>query len=71
MEELNRFKLGQRVRTLVDSPSMAPRGFDAPAGTTGVVDHVSSFTRGYGVLLDGDPSGLSAYYRHAELEEES
>ncbi|MEC4016045.1 hypothetical protein [Streptomyces sp. H27-D2] len=52
------FRMGQRVRTTVDAPSVWPGGFSGlPEGP-----HV-----GYGVRLDGDASGLPAAYDPDEL----
>lgn len=64
-----RFKLGSRVRTLVDAPCLLPGGFAAPVGTSGtVVGLPVGGGTSYGVLLDGDPDALSAAYEPAEIE---
>lgn len=61
-----KFSKGQRVRTTVDAPTAWEGAFSAPAGTLGTVDWVHE--DGYGVLLDGDPDALSAYFKSDELQ---
>jgi hypothetical protein len=65
-EIMTKFREGQRVRTTVNAPAAWPGAFSAPAGTRGTIDHV--FAIGYGVVLDGDPDRLSAYYGGGDLE---
>lgn len=67
---MSRYQLGQRVRTLVDAHSLWNGGWGCPSGTGGVVSHVDPGLNAYGVLLDGDPSGLSASFDASELEAE-
>lgn len=62
------FAVGQRVRTTVDAPAAKGFTYSAPAGTLGTVMHLREKCDGYGALLDGDPSGLDAYYDGHELE---
>lgn len=67
---MGEFTIGQRVRTLVDAPSAWAGGWGAPSGTGGTVTYVNPATAGYGygILLDGDPSNLSASFDAHELE---
>jgi len=62
------FSVGQRVRTTVEAPAAKGFTYSAPTGTLGTVMHLHEGCDGYGVLLDGDPSGLDAYYDADELE---
>ncbi|SIO86956.1 hypothetical protein [Nocardiopsis sp. JB363] len=59
------FRPGDRVRTL-------PTDDETPAGSLGTVtEHYPrrpGFLDGYGVLLDDDPTGLSAHYDTHEIE---
>ncbi|GGX49166.1 hypothetical protein [Streptomyces noursei] len=61
------FRLGQRVRTTVDAPAGWPGAFAAPAGTLGVITNKSAVSSSYGVVLDGDPSGMPAGYEPHEI----
>ncbi|MFF5655237.1 hypothetical protein [[Kitasatospora] papulosa] len=59
---------GDRVRTLVDYPDAVPGVFAAPAGTLGTVETQPTRHGGYGIILDGDPTGLPADYAPREIE---
>jgi hypothetical protein len=62
------FTLGQRVQTTVDTPSAYGNEDGMPAGSLGTVSRLPLGPGwGYGVLLDGDPDGLSASYDADEL----
>lgn len=61
------FHVGQRVRTTIDLPAGWPGGFSAPAGTLGTVTSLASPRCGYGVVLEGDPSGWEVAYDTFEL----
>ena len=63
-----KFRVGQRVKTIVDSPAAWEGAFSAPAGTQGtIVETLTHFQEAYGVLLDGDPDQLPAHYTVEEL----
>lgn len=66
-----KFKIGDRVKTTVDSPSAWRNGFDAPAGSAGTVTNTHPRWNSYSVLLDADPDRMSAAYSKDELEAES
>jgi hypothetical protein len=61
------FHVGQRVRTTIDLLAGPLGGFSAPAGTLGTIGSLASPRCGYGVLLDGDPSGWEVVYDTFEL----
>lgn len=61
------FKMGDRVRTVVDSEPVREGDFSPPAGTLGTVAILLK-GGGYGVLIDGDPDRLPAHYTSDEIE---
>lgn len=61
--------VGQRVRLTVDFLPAWPQAFSAPAGTLGTVTGLPAQSgNGYGVLIDGDPTGLSVAVAANEFE---
>jgi hypothetical protein len=63
------YTVGQRVRLTVDFLPAWPQAFSAPAGTLGTITSLpASALNGYGVQLDGDPSGLSVAADAIEFE---
>ncbi|MFG2292003.1 hypothetical protein [Streptomyces sp. NPDC048603] len=65
---MEKFTVGQRVRTTVDAPSMWEGGTSIPAGSFGTIKHARGQFASYGVLLDDDPDQLPASYEPHELE---
>lgn len=61
------FNLGQRVVTTVDAPAAWPGARSTPAGTCGTITSLPGEMGCYGVVLDGDPSGLPANYQPHEV----
>lgn len=61
------FRIGQCVRTTVDAPAGWLGAFAAPAGTLGVIANESAVSSSYGVVLDGDPSGMPTSFEPHEL----
>jgi hypothetical protein len=64
---MTKFKVGDRVKITVDADPF-------PRGTGGMIDYTSPnalLSIGCGVQLDGDPTGLSAWFDWNELELES
>lgn len=60
------FHVRQRVRTTVDDPAVDGSGVVYPAGTPAVIAYVGDGE--YGVLFDGDSSGLAGSFLASELE---
>jgi hypothetical protein len=60
------FHVRQRVRTTVDDPAADGSGVVYLAGTPGVITYIGDGE--YGVLFDGDPSGLPGSFLAGELE---
>ncbi|MFE7462356.1 hypothetical protein ACWFMI_24780 [Nocardiopsis terrae] len=65
------FQPGDRIHTTVDAPPAWEGAWGAPVGTLGTITNhyppKHSPRHGYGVLLDGDPDQLPAYYDANEL----
>ncbi|KOU62068.1 hypothetical protein ADK57_25895 [Streptomyces sp. MMG1533] len=61
-----RFRIGQRVRTTVDTLGLSP-ATPFPAGTFGTVANLPDEWGDYGVVLDGEPSGRRHAYGDNEL----
>ncbi|CAL9611363.1 hypothetical protein SUDANB1_05632 [Streptomyces sp. enrichment culture] len=62
------YVIGDRVRTLVECPPGFPGAFGAPKGTLGTIDSLPGRYTGYGVVLDGNPSGLPDDFAANEIE---
>lgn len=63
-----RFQVGQRIRTTVDAPAGWEGAFAAPVGSLGTIDGLPArYGEGYGVLIDGDPDGMSLAYDEDEF----
>lgn len=61
-------QIGDRVRTLVDTPAGWPGAPSFPAGTAGTVTGLPIAPgTAYGVVLDGDLDRLPADYEPGEL----
>ena len=63
---MDKFTVGQRVRTTIDVLSMWEGGTELPSGSLGTIESVHPTT--YGVLFDADPDQMPAAYYPNELE---
>lgn len=69
-EQIMRFKIGDRVRVKVSSPSIGTDAWEPQEGDAGTVTSAYPQENAYGVLLDDDPVPASAAYNEDELEAE-
>lgn len=68
-EQAVKFRIGDRVKTTVESQSAWSGAWGAPKGAAGTITSV--YRTSYGALLDDDPAQMSAVYGKDELEAES